>query len=184
MLDEKPFAFVVYGQPATKKNSAVMVARRATILPSKAYRAYEKTFRAAMRELKGRIGDLPHYEGPVQLTAKYDLESRAHYPDLNGLLQATQDIISDEYALATDKATGKRRRQRSQRWILSDDRIVKSLDGSRIAGIDKEKPRVEIFIKPLPLNPETETDPYLIRLAKSWMEQGLFSAKKEDDSLD
>lgn len=49
MLDEKPFAFVVYGQPATKKNSAVMVARRATILPSKPYREYEKKFRAAMR---------------------------------------------------------------------------------------------------------------------------------------
>lgn len=178
MQDEKPFAFVVYGQPATKKNSAVMVARRATILPSKAYRAYEKTFRAAMREMKGRLGDLPHYEGPVQLTARYYLESRAHYPDLSGLLQATQDIISDEYALVTDKATGKRRRQRSRRWILSDDRIVKSLDGSRIAGIDKEKPRVEIFIKPLPLDLETETDPQLVRLAKARMTQELFDGEK------
>ncbi len=181
MLDEKPFAFVVYGQPATKKNSAVMVARRATILPSKAYRAYEKTFRAAMREMKGRLGDLPHYEGPVQLTARYYLESRAHYPDLSGLLQATQDIISDEYALVTDKATGKRRRQRSRRWILSDDRIVKSLDGSRIAGIDKEKPRVEIFIKPLPLDLETETDPQLVRLAKARMAQELFESEGGSD---
>ncbi len=178
MQDEKPFAFVVYGQPATKKNSAVMVARRATILPSKAYRAYEKTFRAAMREMKGRLGDLPHYDGPVQLTARYYLESRAHYPDLSGLLQATQDIISDEYALVQDKATGKRRRQRSRRWILSDDRIVKSLDGSRIAGIDKEKPRVEIYIKPLPLNPETETDPQLVKLAKARMTQELFENEK------
>ncbi len=178
MLDEKPFAFVVYGQPATKKNSAVMVARRATILPSKAYRAYEKTFRAAMRKMKERIGNLPHYDGPVQLTAKYYLENRAHYPDLNGLLQATQDIISDEYALVTDKATGKRRRQRSRRWILSDDRIVKSLDGSRIAGIDKEQPRVEIYIKPLPLNLETETDPQLVRLVKARMAQELFESEK------
>ena len=178
MQDEKPFAFVVYGQPATKKNSAVMVARRATLLPSKAYRAYEKVFRAAMRELKARLGDLPHYDGPVQLTAKYYLESRAHYPDLSGLLQATQDIISDEYALVTDKATGKRRRQRSRRWILSDDRIVKSLDGSRIAGIDKEKPRVEIYIKPLLLNPETETDPQLVKLAKARMTQELFENEK------
>lgn len=177
MQDEKPFAFVVYGQPATKKNSAVMVARRATILPSKAYRAYEKTFRAAMRKMKMNLGDLPHYDGPVQLTAKYYLENRAHYPDLNGLLQATQDIISDEYALVTDKVTGKRRRQRSRRWILSDDRIVKSLDGSRIAGIDKEQPRVEIFIKPLPLDLETETDPQLVRLAKARMTQGLFESE-------
>ena len=164
MQDEKPFAFVVYGQPATKKNSAVMVARRATLLPSKAYRAYEKVFRAAMRELKASLGDLPHYDGPVQLTAKYYLESRAHYPDLNGLLQATQDIISDEYALVQDKATGKRRRQRSRRWILSDDRIVKS--------------RVEIYIKPLPLNPETETDPQLVKLAKARMTQELFENEK------
>ena len=181
MLDEKPFAFVVYGQPATKKNSAVMVARRATILPSKAYRAYEKTFRAAMRKMKMSLGELPHYDGPVQLTAKYYLENRAHYPDLNGLLQATQDIISDEYALVTDKATGKRKRQRSRRWILSDDRIVKSLDGSRIAGIDKEQPRVEIYIKPLPLDLETETDPQLVRLAKARMEQGLFESEGGND---
>lgn len=184
MLDEKPFAFVVYGQPATKKNSAVMVARRATILPSKAYRAYEKTFRAAMRKMKERIGDLPHYEGPVQLTARYYLENRAHYPDLNGLLQATQDIISDEYAMVVDRETGKRKRQKRRRWVLEDDRIVKSLDGCRIAGIDKTNPRVEITIEAMELNPEAETDPYLIRLAKSWMEQGLFSAKGEGGSLD
>ena len=140
----KEFGFTVHGQPATKKNSAVMVARRATLLPSKAYRKYEKQFRAELRELKAKIGELPHYEGPVQLTALYYLESRAHYPDLNGLIQATQDIISDEYTMVLDKSTGKRKRQRSRRWILSDDRIIKSLDGTRIAGIDRERPRVEI----------------------------------------
>lgn len=180
MLDEKPFAFVVYGQPATKKNSAIMVAKRATLLPSKAYRAYEKTFRAAMREMKGRLGDLPHYDGPVQLTARYYLESRAHYPDLSGLLQATQDIISDEYAMVVDRETGKRKRQRRVRWILSDDRIVKSLDGCRIAGIDKERPRVEIYITPLPLDLETETDPQLIKLAKEMLEQDLLAGGGSD----
>lgn len=180
MLDEKPFAFVVYGQPATKKNSAVMVARRATILPSKPYREYEKKFRAAMRKMKMHLGELPHYDGPVQLTAKYYLESRAHYPDLSGLLQATQDIISDEYTMVVDRATGKRKRQRRVRWILSDDRIVKSLDGCRIAGIDKERPRVEIYITPLPLDPETETDPQLIKLARAMLEQDLLAEGGSD----
>ena len=115
---------------------------------------------------------------------KYYLENRAHYPDLNGLIQATQDILSDEFGAAVDRETGKRKRQKRRRWVLEDDRIVKSLDGCRIAGIDKNNPRVEITIEAMELDPDNETDPYLIRLAKSWMEQGLFSTKKEDDSLD
>lgn len=135
-------------------------------MPSKAYRKYEKQFRAELRELKAKIGELPHYEGPVQLTALYYLESRAHYPDLNGLIQATQDIISDEYTMVLDNSTGKRKRQRSRRWLLSDDRIIKSLDGTRIAGIDRERPRVEITIRPLPIDLNTETDPQLIKLAQ------------------
>lgn len=174
IIDKESFAFVVKGQPATKKNSAVMVARRATLLPSKAYRRYEKIFRAELCRLKEeRDGDLPHFDGPVQLTAHYYLEGRAHYPDLNGLIQATQDIISDEYKLVPDRATGGRKRQKFRRWILADDRLVKSLDGTRIAGIDRANPRVEILIRPLPLDPDTETDPALVRMAKAHMTQEL-----------
>lgn len=172
----------IMGNPATKKNSPIVVRGRAAVLPSKAYRRYEQEFRRQLSVMKEQNG-LSHFSGPVHLKAEYYLENRAHYPDLNGLIQATQDILSDEFGTVLDR-TGKRKRQKRRRWVLEDDRIVKSLDGCRIAGIDKTNPRVEITIEAMELNPEAETDPYLIRLAKSWMEQGLFSAKGEGGSLD
>jgi hypothetical protein len=98
----------------------------------------------------------------------YFLQDRRAYPDLNGLIQATQDIISDEYSYKDHRKTLKRR------WILADDRLVKSLDGCRIAGIDKDCPRVEIYIEPLEVDPEQETDPAIVRLIKERMQQGLF----------
>lgn len=164
------FRFTIKGEPRTKKNSAVMCAKRATLLPSKFFREYEKLFRTELIAIRGKFGGkLPHFDGPVHLEAKYYLKDRAHYPDLNGLIQATQDIISDEYKLVTDKETGTRKRQRSQRWILADDRFVKSLDGCRIAGIDKENPRVEICIRSLDVDLEHETDKKIIELAKARM---------------
>ena len=57
---------------------------------------------------------------------------------------------------------------------------MKSLDGCRIAGIDKERPRVEIYITPLPLDLETETDPQLIKLAKEMLEQDLLAGGGSD----
>ena len=49
-------------------------------------------------------------------------------PDLINLLQATADIL--------EKAR-----------VIEDDKNIISFDGSRIMGIDKENPRVEIEIK-------------------------------------
>jgi Holliday junction resolvase RusA-like endonuclease len=49
-------------------------------------------------------------------------------PDLLGLLQATADIL--------EKAQ-----------IIDNDRNVVSFDGSRIMGVDKRNPRVEIEIE-------------------------------------
>lgn len=175
--------FTIMGNPATKKNSPIVVRGRAAVLPSKAYRRYEQEFRRQLSVMKEQNG-LSHFSVPVHLKAEYYLENRAHYPDLSGLIQATQDILSDEFGTVLDRETGKRKRQKRRRCVLEDDRIVKSLDGCRIAGIDKTNPRVEITIEAMELNLETETDPYLIRLAKSWMAQGLFSAKREGDSLD
>lgn len=168
------FTFEIPGQPATKKNSPVLVRGRAVVLPSKAYKAYEKAFRKELERIEAERGGLPHYDGPVQLLARYFLQDRRAYPDLNGLIQATQDIISDEYSHKGHRKTLKRR------WILSDDRIVKSLDGCRIAGIDKERPRVEIYITPLPLDPETETDPQLIKLARAMLDQDLLAEGGSD----
>ena len=160
---DTPFCFTIPGQPATKKNSPVLVRGRAVVLPSKAYKAYEKAFRKELERIEAERGGLPHYDGPVQLWARYFLQDRRAYPDLNGLIQATQDIISDEYSHKDHRKTLKRR------WILADDRLVKSLDGCRIAGIDKDCPRVEIYIEPLEVDPEQETDPAIVRLIKERM---------------
>ena len=167
-IDKEPFTFTIPGHPATKKNSSTLLKGRAVILPSKAYRAYERHFRQELLHLKHERGDLPHFVGPVQLTAWYYLKDRAHYPDLNGLIQATQDILSDEYT----RFNG--RRVLSREWILADDRLVKSLDGCRIAGIDKLAPRTVITISPLDLDADKETDPYLVRLAKERLQGRLF----------
>lgn len=156
------YKITVYGQPATKKNSSVMIARRAAILPSKAYREYAEVFRLHL--MKAR--NLPHFLGPVALEVKYYLKNRAHYPDLNGLIQATQDLISDEYVLMPDKATGKRKKQLTKKWLLADDRLVKSLDGCRIAGIDKENPRAEITLRALDVDLKTETDPQIKKICQ------------------
>ena len=158
------YSFIIYGQPATKKNSATMVRGRSILLPSKAYKEYEKQARAQLRQLP----DLPHYELGVRLTARSYLKDKAHYPDLVGLMQATADIISDEYKTYMGKRT------LIQEWILADDRIIKSWDGTRIAGIDKAQPRVEVTIQELPMDINAETDPYLLRLLKEKQEIPLF----------
>ncbi|MGP1470025.1 MAG: hypothetical protein ACTTJE_00360 [Schwartzia sp. (in: firmicutes)] len=88
----KPFSFIIPGQPATKKNSAVVVRSHACLLPSAAYRKYERH----CREVLITLGKLPHYTLPVKMTCRYYLKDRAHWPDLVGLMQATADIISDE----------------------------------------------------------------------------------------
>lgn len=155
------YHFVLYGQPTTKKNSLQLVYRRErkvpVILPSKAYRVYEGECRrqmAADRALP-HLESFPHFDEPVAVKALYYLQNRAYWPDLLGLEQATADIISDEYKVINHKRTLVRE------WLLSDDRIIKSWDGSKIAGIDKDNPRVEIWIYPLPLDAEAELDPKL-----------------------
>lgn len=104
------------------------------------------------------LGRLPHYTLPVRLTCRYYLKDRAHWPDLVGLMQATADIISDERR----KIGG--RMVTAREWLLSDDRIVTSWDGTVIAGIDKLRPRVEIAITPLPA--DEALDPYIERQIK------------------
>lgn len=104
------------------------------------------------------LGRLPHYALPVRLTCRYYLKDRAHWPDLVGLMQATADIISDER-----KRIGGRM-VTVKEWLLSDDRIITSWDGTEIAGIDKLRPRVEIVITPLEV--DVALDPYVARQIK------------------
>nr|DAX52230.1 MAG TPA: Endodeoxyribonuclease RusA [Caudoviricetes sp.] len=90
------------------------------LLPSKAYKAYE---RVALIQL-ARVQAV---HGPISVMCRYYLQNRAHWPDLVGLLQATSDIL---------QAAG----------VIDDDKYIVNYDGSTIAGLDKDNPRVEIII--------------------------------------
>lgn len=117
---------VLPGRPMTKKNHSMIVgakAGRPRMIQAKPYREYEE---ACLWRLKMYRG--PHFAGRVNLCAHYWMPSRASWPDLMGLVQATADIL-----------------ERAE--ILDNDRQVASLDGSRIMGVDKLNPRAEIEIE-------------------------------------
>lgn len=116
---------IIPGRPATKKNSSRFVRRGGftKLLPSEAFMAYEQISLLHLRRYKGIM-----FSMPVHLKCLYWLPNQAHYPDLVGLLQATSDIL--------EKA-----------GILENDRLIADYDGSHIAGLDKFKPRAEIYIR-------------------------------------
>lgn len=166
----RKYSLILPGRPATKKNSATLIKNRAIVLPSASYLRYEKSCRKVLENIRQNTG-LPHFTMPVRMTCWYYLDSKAHWPDLTGLMQATADILSDQ----------KERRNRSgeiktpaMRWLLSDDRIITSWNGSKIAGIDKYNPRTEIEIAELEVDLETAMDPYIIKQLRADREQQLF----------
>jgi Holliday junction resolvase RusA-like endonuclease len=113
---------VIYGRPVPKKNSPVMVpGLRPRLLPSKAFRVYEKD---ALKQLQ-QWGNI-RFDGMVQVTCLYWLKDKRWWPDLVGLLQGTSDLL--------EKAK-----------IIANDRNIFSYDGSRIMGLSDE-PRVEVVI--------------------------------------
>lgn len=172
-MSNKPFGFVLLGQPVTKKNSATLIKGQARLLPSSQYMKYEKRCREAINLLRQQM-KLPHFDMPVQMTCRYYLQDRKSYPDLTGLQQATADIISDEYKTINHK------RVLVCKWLLSDDRIIKNWDGTKIAGIDKLNPRTEIIIMPLKVDLKTETDPYIIKKIKERQHENLFEEKPKE----
>jgi Holliday junction resolvase RusA-like endonuclease len=122
----------IFGNPITKKNSINMVdigkqcpccrrKAKSIPLPSKAFKAYEKAAKEQLR-LNSR-----KYKGAVEIKALYWLKT-ARRPDLNNLMAATADILQNA-------------------GVIEDDKNVISWDGSRIAGIDRKSPRVEVWIK-------------------------------------
>lgn len=172
-MSNKPFGFVLLGQPVTKKNSATLIKGQARLLPSSQYMKYEKRCREAINLLRQQM-KIPHFDMPVQMTCRYYLRDRKSYPDLIGLAQATADIISDEYKAINHKKT------LVKQWLLSDDRIIKNWDGSKIAGIDKLNPRTEIIITPLKVDLKTETDPYIIKKIKEQQQENLFDENSRE----
>jgi Holliday junction resolvase RusA-like endonuclease len=111
------------GKPITKKNSMRIIScgGRPRLIQSKAYLAYEED---CLKQLCG--GWIP-VNVPIEASCKYYLKDKRK-TDLTNLLAATHDIL-----------------QKS--GIITDDALIVSLDGSRIMGVDKGNPRVEIIIR-------------------------------------
>lgn len=114
------------GRPITKKNSQRIIVNRRTnrpmVIPSAAYEEYET---AALWHLKQyRVSTITT---PVNACALYWMPNRRGKPDLLGLEQATADIL---------EAAG----------IVENDVLIVSWDGSRVMGVDKADPRVEITL--------------------------------------
>lgn len=116
---------VILGQPRTKKNGSriALINNKRVLLPSKAFKEYEKV--ALMQ-----LARVQAVHGPIAARCCYYLQNRAHWPDLVGLLQATSDIL---------QVAG----------VIDDDKYIVNYDGSKIAGIDKDRPRAEITIQPV-----------------------------------
>lgn len=115
------YRYVIEGRPITKKNS--MQRTRYGLIQSKQYRAYEQS---ALWQIKPHRPEKP-IDCAVTMTAKYYMPNRKGWPDLFGLVQATADILESA-------------------GIIEDDGYIAEIDGSMIAGIDTEDPRVEITV--------------------------------------
>lgn len=114
------------GTPRTKKNSQriIKTGRFSRILPSEAYLDYAQE--CAVQLLAQRAVNVG-IDYPVNVCCVYYMPTRRTV-DLVNLLEATCDILKDNYVVMDD-----------------DCRIVASHDGSRVA-YDKQNPRVEITI--------------------------------------
>lgn len=116
------YQFVIHGRPMTKKNS--LQKTRYGLVQGKAYREYAKD---ALWQLKAQRRPIKPIGRAVTMTARYYMPSRKGWPDLFGLAQATADILESA-------------------GIVEDDGYIAQIDGSMIAGIDAEDPRVEITV--------------------------------------
>jgi len=122
----KILKIILEGRPATKKNSQQIVMagnKRRYVIQSKRYLEYENK---CLWQLKARYhGET--IKGKMAVKLLYWLKDK-RLPDLLNLEEATCDIL--------EKAK-----------VIENDRNIYSFDGSRIIGMDKNNPRVEIYIE-------------------------------------
>lgn len=118
---------VLYGNPATKKNSMQIFKNSRTGQPfltqSKRYKDYA---RDCGKQITSKYQLKVDY--PINLKCVYFRQTK-HRVDLTNLLAATCDILTDYGVIADDNY-----------------KIVKTVDGSRV-DFDKSNPRVEIEIE-------------------------------------
>ena len=118
---------ILTGRPITKKNSQIPIRTKTGkyfIIQSKQYREYEKN---CLLQIQAQHFMTLNFTSKVSLKALYYMPDK-RLPDLLNLLQATADIV--------EKAQ-----------VIENDKNIVSFDGSRIMEVDKENPRVEIFIE-------------------------------------
>lgn len=116
--------FVLYGKPATKKNSVGMYGggkgRRKNVVQSPQYVAWALT---AVRQLGVEWAGRQTIASPVNVRAVFYRDRR---PDLINLCQALGDIL-----------------QKAK--VLKNDKLIAGWDGSRLV-TDGSKDRVEVWI--------------------------------------
>lgn len=79
------YRFVIHGRPMTKKNS--LQKTRYGLVQGKAYREYAKD---ALWKLKAQRRPIHPIDCAVKMTAKYYMPNRKGWPDLFGLVQASE----------------------------------------------------------------------------------------------
>lgn len=120
------YKFTIPLRPITKKNSQRIIkdgSGRSRIIPSAAYKKYEKQCKAYMP----RIENIKY---PVNVKAVYYMPNRRRV-DLTNLHEALHDILVDYEVLADD-----------------DYKTIASTDGSYV-DVDKWEPRTEVTITEL-----------------------------------
>ena len=117
------FTYIIPIDPKTKKNSQqiITIKGRPMIIPSSAYKKYEKE---ALRNMGSH--DTP-IDYPVNVECHFYMATRRRV-DLTNLLECADDVLVNAGVLADDNSN-----------------IIVSHDGSRVH-YDKELPRTEIFI--------------------------------------
>lgn len=117
--------FTIRLAPVTKKNSQqiVRLGNRYAIVPSKAYKAYEK---AALLFIP--IDARQHIKSPVEVKALFYMPTRRKV-DLTNLLEALDDILVVAGVLEDDNC-----------------KVIVSHDGSRVY-YDKATPRTEVTVR-------------------------------------
>ena len=114
----------IYGAPRTKKNSSQIVKLRGhyCVIPSKAYKDYEKDALRQVKPLREPIGT------KVNVKCLYYMPTRRRV-DLCNLLEATCDILVKGKVLMDDNSS-----------------VVVGHDGSRVL-YDKDNPRVVVYVE-------------------------------------
>lgn len=151
---KRVYCFEIPGRPVTKKNSG-RYCGPGRFRPSAAYEAYEAVAVPTLKNQRKKLGINYPIDRPCELYVHYYMPSRAAWPDLVGLMQATADLL---------EAAG----------VLEDDRLILSWQGTNIEGIDKNNPRAEITLYPVWLRDDTREFWMLDPMTKRRLENGYY----------